>query len=355
MLSFLKIIFFVSFFIVINSCGLSISTMNGESNPVNDVAVTEVKSVVELYGELKICSFNIQFLGHFKSRDNETLGNILSQYDLVVIQEMVAPPVDGEFPNGETYKADKESGDFHLKMLDLGFSYWLSEEDTGPTMNHVNSSSSEWWVTYYRPEIVMPDSVNRAYGFLDTTLTENASFERVPYAFPFKSAIDSTNFTLISVHLKPGGSLSDQSRREEELNAINQWISRRGEDNKDFITLGDFSIKNKAELSNLLLELRISDSLQLFSLNNDCLSTNTKFYELASKGKPYDHVFFSSATYEDLADSSFVVVNLMEEIKPFYSSETVFPFLPYEHNLFRTNFSDHMPISFRIILGKDTD
>ena len=76
--------------------------MNGESNPVNDVAVTEVKSVVELYGELKICSFNIQFLGHFKSRDNETLGNILSQYDLVVIQEMVAPPVDGEFPNGET-------------------------------------------------------------------------------------------------------------------------------------------------------------------------------------------------------------------------------------------------------------
>ena len=331
--------------------------MDGESTSVNNVEVTEVQteSLVELYGELKICSFNIQFLGHFKSRDNETLGNILSQYDLIVIQEMVAPPIDGEFPNGDAYKADKESRDFHLEMLKQGFLYWLSEEDTGPTKNHVNSSSSEWWVTYYRPEVVMPDSTTRAYGFLDTILIENESYERVPYAFPFKSTIDSTNFTLISVHLKPGGSLSDQNRREEELSAINNWISSRNEDNKDFITVGDFNIKNKAELSNLLSELRVSDSLQLFSLNNKCLSTNTKFYELASKGKPYDHVFYSTATNEDLVESSFVVIDLMESVKPFYSSEEVFPFLPYEHNLFRTKFSDHMPISFRLVLGKDTD
>ena len=56
---------------------------------------------------ISICSFNIQFLGHFKARDNNTLSKILKPYDIVVIQEMVAPPVSGTFPsNGQKYKSD---------------------------------------------------------------------------------------------------------------------------------------------------------------------------------------------------------------------------------------------------------
>ena len=54
---------------------------------------------------ISICSFNIQFLGHFKARDNNTLSEVLKPYDIVVIQEMVAPPVSGTFPsNGQKHK-----------------------------------------------------------------------------------------------------------------------------------------------------------------------------------------------------------------------------------------------------------
>ena len=138
---------------------------------------------------ISICSFNIQFLGHFKARDNNTLSKILKPYDIVVIQEMVAPPVSGTFPsNGQKYKSDVESKAFVSAMQEQGFSYWLSTEDTGPTRNHVNSSASEWWITFYREAVVVPDST-RYFGFLDTALAGSLLFERVPFCLPFKSTV----------------------------------------------------------------------------------------------------------------------------------------------------------------------
>ena len=59
--------------------------------------------------ELKICSFNIQFLGHFKNKENKTLAKFLNPYDIVVIQEMVAPPSNGMYSDKTPYKKDIES------------------------------------------------------------------------------------------------------------------------------------------------------------------------------------------------------------------------------------------------------
>ncbi len=41
---------------------------------------------------LSICSFNIQFLGNSRDRDDVALASILQDYDIVVIQELVATP-----------------------------------------------------------------------------------------------------------------------------------------------------------------------------------------------------------------------------------------------------------------------
>lgn len=49
---------------------------------------------------LKVASFNIQFLGHFKNKDDESLATLLEQFDLVFIQELVAPPTSGTYPDG---------------------------------------------------------------------------------------------------------------------------------------------------------------------------------------------------------------------------------------------------------------
>ena len=161
--------------------------------------------------ELKICSFNIQFLGHFKNKENKILASSLKAYDIVVIQEMVAPPTNGKYSDNSPYKADLESAGFTKEMQLNGFKYWLSTDDTGPTKNQTASAASEWWIVFYRPNKVLADS-SRFYGFISSPLSGNLSYERVPFAFPFQSVNEKTTFTLIPVHLKPG------NRKEDQIN-----------------------------------------------------------------------------------------------------------------------------------------
>lgn len=66
--------------------------------------------------DITICSFNIQFLGSSKERDNKSLTDILKPYDIVVVQELVAPPYKGKFPNGDAYKPDKVVTEFFDMM-----------------------------------------------------------------------------------------------------------------------------------------------------------------------------------------------------------------------------------------------
>ena len=95
---------------------------------------------------ISVASFNIQFLGHFKKNDNKALASILKDYDIVVVQELVAPPTAGTYPDGNPYKADNESAGFFNEMFEYGFDYVLSEEDTGTgDVIHKASSATEWW------------------------------------------------------------------------------------------------------------------------------------------------------------------------------------------------------------------
>lgn len=297
---------------------------------------------------LAVCSFNIQFLGHFKERNDTLLTNLLKVYDIIVIQEMVAPPVDGLYPNGSTYKSDKESESFHNLMTTKGYNFWLSEEDTGPTKNHINSSASEWWIVYYNDK-VLPDTLNEPFGFLSDTIVGNSGFQRVPYSFAMKSADGSTTFNLISVHLNPGGSSSDKAIRQAEFKGIYDWIKTSVKTNKDYIVLGDCNIENSEELQSLVLN-PFQEEYQ--SLNSNCISTNAKRYEAKEKGRPYDHIFINENFLEDLVTESFEVVDLQMYLE---GVNKIDEFFPYDHNYFRTRLSDHLPVSFKIITGRDSD
>jgi len=77
--------------------------------------------------ELTICSFNIQFLGQFKKRDDESLAKVVQDFDIVVVQELVASPVDGDYPDGEHYSADPESAEFVMLQTELDICrIWIS-------------------------------------------------------------------------------------------------------------------------------------------------------------------------------------------------------------------------------------
>lgn len=100
-------------------------------------------------------SFNIQFLGNFKNRDNNALAALMTPYDIVVIQELVAPPFAGSFPDGTDYRPDLEAQQFFDAMTAKGFDFILSEEDTGTNDRvHINSTATEWWVVFYKPAVV---------------------------------------------------------------------------------------------------------------------------------------------------------------------------------------------------------
>jgi len=234
---------------------------------------------------ISVCSFNIQFLGHFKKKDNEALADLLKDYDIVVIQELVAPPYEGTYPDGETYSSDDEAQAFFDAMIDQGFDYILSEEDTGPGEDiHTKTSATEWWVAFYKDEVV-DYATDLPNGFLAEDRSQNPNYDRVPYAFPFRADADtSIDFVLISVHLAPGA--SEMGRREQELDNIASWIDDNDENEKDFIILGDMNIEDSIELVAIIPE-------GYLSLNDECVRTNTLINDNPGQGaKPYDHVMY---------------------------------------------------------------
>ncbi len=296
-----------------------------------------------------VCSFNIQFLGNYKKRDNLSLSHLLSNFDIVVIQELLAPPFDGVFPNGDEFKPDLESESFFKAMINEGFEYILSEEDTGPVReNHLNSSATEWWVTFYNKKKVRyaKDLPN---GFLASDRSDNPDYDRVPYGFSFRSLIDSTDFVLISVHLAPDA--SGKQRRHHELSEISSWIDSHDSKEKDFIILGDMNIEDKKELNEIIPK-------DFISLNDECVRTNTLINNTSTSGaKPYDQIMYRPEYTDNEIDKSFdmVVINLISIMKPSWTSDSDYPGDPYDHNLFKQYYSDHHPVIFRIKSSIDDD
>jgi endonuclease/exonuclease/phosphatase family metal-dependent hydrolase len=289
---------------------------------------------------ISVCSFNIQFLGNSRSRDDAALARIVATYDIVVVQELVSPPYPGVFPDGTPLKPDSESAEFFDAMLGHGFQYVISEEDTGSGDSiHRNGSSTEWWVSFYKPNRVTPAN-DLPHGFLAADRSNNDHFERVPYAFGFRTLEAKLDFVLISVHLQPGDGPANRARRAEELNAIAAWIDSNDQVEHDFIILGDMNIENAAELA-------AATPPGFISLNNECRPTNTN----VNAPKPYDHVMINT-TWTNEVDQTYdmQVVNLLEELRDDWHSSAPYPGAPYDHNAFRAAYSDHHPVVFRLTI-----
>lgn len=292
---------------------------------------------------IEAVSFNVQFLGNFKNKQNDTLAEILNGYDLVFIQELVAPPIACTFPDGTPCKLDAESAAFFDAMKAKGFSFILSPEDTGTGETiHKNSSATEWWVAFYRDDRIEP-AADLPNGFLADDRSDHPDYERVPYAFAFRFD-GATDVVFISTHLKPGHSGADQSRRAHELAAIFSWIDANDEEERDFVVLGDMNIDDCEELAEVIPE-------GYASLNKDCQTTNTNL----NGPRPYDHVIYNVGSTGDEIGGFFEVVNLIEAVRPLWTSDDPFPGDPYDHNTFRSRFSDHHPIRFQIEVGSDDD
>lgn len=293
---------------------------------------------------LAISSFNVQFLGQSTRRDNFALAMILRDFDIVVLQELIAPPIEGTFPDNTQFKPDPEAAQFFIAMSALGFEYELSPEDTGTgSANHNNGTATEWWAVFYKP-----DSVGVADGlpteFLVEDRTDHENYERVPYAFAFRTPDSNLDFVLISVHLMPGS--GGKERRKGELASIADWVDEHDDEERDYIILGDMNIEDCEELQD-------ATPPGYRSLNDECEATNTN----VNGPKPYDHVMYRSTfTREIDTKFDFRVYNLIEAMRPFWRGTDPYPGgsvnpigLPlYDHNTFRAFYSDHNPVVFKM-------
>lgn len=299
--------------------------------------------------DLAVVSFNIQFLGHFKNRNNRALVDMLAPYDVVLVQELVAPPYAGAFPDGTPYRPDKEAQVFFDFMVAYGFDYYLSEEDTGTgDKNHVNSSATEWWVVFFKPGRI-DFAADLPSGFLTADRSNHEDYERVPYAFGLRTVTGGNDVVLISVHLQPGDSDRDTIRRKTELASIAEWIDDNDNAEQDFFIVGDMNFEDCAEIDEIT-----PTGLSALNSGSDCINTNVN-----SNGKPYDNVLFTAAGGEELqANEGLEVINLIRAMTQPWESEFSQPYSPdsaAHRNNFRTRFSDHHPIVFRLRVAEDDD
>lgn len=290
---------------------------------------------------LSICSFNIQFLGNGVDRDMDALADVVAGNDIVVVQELLAPPFPGTYPNGDPFKPDPEARTFFEAMASNGFSWRVSEEDTGTGDTiHWNSSATEWWVAFYKPARVKLAEDLHLTGFLADDRSNHPDYERVPYAFAFRSADNHADFVLISVHLQPNPGTANKARRKHELATIGAWIDAH--DNgaeKDFIVLGDMNIQSATELAQVT-------PTALVTLNDECRPTNTN----VNSPKPYDHVMYRRQFTSEIDEAfDLNVVDLVAEMAPRWNAELgSYPGSPYQHDRFRKYYSDHDPVIFQL-------
>ena len=314
--------------------------------------------------DLDICSFNIQFLGSFRLRNTDALAGIVSEADcdVVVVQELVAPPdlrvIPGSeyfgkdilplYPSGEPHKASSASTEFFISMYEAGYDkFHLSEQDTGTgrDINH-NGASTEWYVTFFKSSKVKK-APDLATGFISSkgkNLAGHGIYERVPYALGLRTLDDKYDFVLVSVHLRPGSGPFNRRRRKVELNGIRRWMERRMKrtSEQNYIILGDMNI-NKGKY------LERTTPKGFVSLNYNNLPTNTNIHS----DKPYDHVMIVPENNPEIpVEDNFMVYDLVKMAEKYWSFNIPYPGDPYNHLGFRQVFSDHQPIKFKIYPGK---
>lgn len=100
----------------------------------------------------------------------------------------------------------------------------------------------------------------------------------------------------------------------------------------------------------------LSDALPtgFTSLNDTCETTNTN----VNGPKPYDHVMYRTAnTTVSEMPRTLQITSLVDAMATSWPLRHIgqYPGSPYNHNAFRVVYSDHNPISFRLIPVSDDD
>lgn len=287
---------------------------------------------------LKACSFNIKFIGQGNKKQYQPLVDLLKDYDLVLVQELVSAPMDLIYPD-YMLSGTQQARTFFGLMEDNQFVHALSSAKTGPSSNTTNGSASEYFVAFYKPHVLQYQHARS--GFVDQPLVSHPTFARVPWTFHFATLDGTLDFAVTNVHLAADEGADEQ--RRDELAFIAQ---RAATGEPDHLIVGDMNIQDCDELVD-------ATPSGYVSLNTACLATN-----VGRTGKPFDHVMYRPPqTGNDIDPHHFVPLDLVTLMEPTWDPDD--GDYPGTGNFnvatYGAFYSDHKPVEFRLIYGVRDD
>jgi endonuclease/exonuclease/phosphatase family metal-dependent hydrolase len=154
---------------------------------------------------------------------------------------------------------------------------------------------------------------------------------------------------VINVHLASDEKAEPQ--RGKELIAITDYAKSQWVNEKDFLIVGDMNIQSCSEFASVL-------PVQWQSLNDECRATNVASAKNPDNQKPFDHVmYFSNYTSRDLdLVYDMQVVDLFNQYFPQWAAENPNAAASSSWvNSFGSVFSDHYPVTFKMVYGVADD
>ncbi len=285
---------------------------------------------------LKIASFTIDELGIYTNRQNAALACLLAPFDLVVVQDLAAPPYPGSFINDEPYRPEIAATAFFDAMKAQGFSPIVAPEDTGPGDRLQLNSSLTAWPAFFLKDNRLMLSQDKPSGYIEPDRSANGTYSRVPFAL-FLTARDGTyDFLMLSLDLSDAGSAQ---RRRYELSAISTFLQQHDHGERDVFLAGTFDFSSCAEMQGSLPP------------DFDWLSAVCQASDVSGK-HPRDGIAMREGGSAEIAQQ-LTVIDLVAAMKPFwlYDHGPDYPGQPLNVWQFMQFYASHRPVAVRLIPG----
>lgn len=236
---------------------------------------------------VRIGSFNIKNFGLQTKikRNNKALFEMISDFDLTVVQELVAAPSPNYHSDGTQQKTSDAAASFMDLVHKAGKGIQHSPDKAGTNLK-TKSFTSEYALSVYDPTIMISHT---GCGYIDYTSEKGkGSYPgvRVPFVFVFKPRFPLERqmpnceiiFRIITVHLTPGKGKLNASKRQNEISAIFRFLS----ESKEYIIMGDWNLENAEEWNSMADYLNSHGYNLLKGKNGAIVNTNIK------QKNPYD-------------------------------------------------------------------
>lgn len=224
---------------------------------------------------IKILTWNIQDLGGTKNDEEIVfIGNILKDYDIVALQEIVAKDPAGA-------KAVAKIIDV-LNRLGSKWDYSISNA-TNSTSSYVSERYAFLWKT---SKIKLKKS-----AYLDKELEQK--IEREPYIAMFEFKPNKSSFYIINMHAR-----TYNKHPEMEISNFKKYPKRLQSD--ALIILGDFNLNEKHTVWNPLYKMGFTSAVknQPTTLKRKCVRGNYLNY-------PIDNIYYNKAYFKQ--EKSYVI------------------------------------------------